>query len=103
MSEPKEITTWLGTARYQCPDCLATGTVDCDCCDRCNCELDCERCEGTGWDGDYIDIHAFREAAQKAKTNYEWIEDGKRLGRRNDGDGRVRATDFLIDKMEQAK
>lgn len=74
---------------YNCPECEGEGEAVCECCGS---DLgDCQACQGTGWDPEYVDVAAFRKAGKALNTrmsndgcfglSYEWIEGGQRLGR----------------------
>ena len=97
---------WLGESPYNCPECDGEGET---CCPTCGCEeIVCDRCEGTGWDPEQIDVSAFKAAVEKIQAElkasdsgvlgWEWIEvKGEirnRIGRGFPDRPGVRASDF---------
>lgn len=78
---------------FPCPECDGEGELVCRCCGS---EIDCESCDGTGFDPDLIDIRAW-VAAERAfpSPSWDWERDGKTVGRQGP-DGRTLAyADFL--------
>jgi hypothetical protein len=78
--------SWLGESEYECPNCDGEGEYPCECCGN---ETECPECKGSGWDAEKIDLDAYLKAVDElgsksraGQGTSEWIEDGKRLGRR---------------------
>ena len=100
---------WLGKSEYNCPECDGDGECECSCC---GAELECDHCNGTGWDPEQVDIDGFARAVdaleQKMKDadcvifTHEWIdrESDERLGRSGNfvehDWGEVAVKDFLL-------
>jgi hypothetical protein len=95
---------WLGESPYNCPDCDG-GEAVCECCGT---DCECPECEGTGWNPELVDVPAFKAAAEalneraraagSCALSWEWVENGKRLGRNGGEFGRVAVADFLKEK-----
>ena len=100
---------WLGDSPYNCPEC--DGGKEISCCE-CGAIVDCDYCDGTGWDPEQVDIPAF-QAAEKAiyvkiREAGGWVlthegidvETNTRWGRDGGKHGRVVVTDYLIASKE---
>lgn len=82
---------------YECPECDGSGWTECEWCGH---EEECQACDGTGLDGDKIDLAAFvlaedELAMRGGAMTWEWAEGEKELGRQN-GVGRVAYADFKV-------
>lgn len=93
-----------GEPQYPCPTCKGWGTYEdeCECCGNID-DVECEDCNGTGWDDDYVDTAFYAEACaafqRLHKATCEWTnpEDSyKSIGRREyDGPARLPVADFF--------
>lgn len=91
---------WLGESKYNCPECDGEGETECG---ECSAEHECEHCSGSGWNPELIDVPAFLAVSKKLSLGgitCEWIEGGRRIGRRICAGARhairgIRAEDFV--------
>lgn len=93
-------------SEYFCPECEGAGEYDCSECGIG--EIDCDHCEGTGWDPEQVDVAAFQAAVevmhQKARDadcaflSSELIDlkTNTRLGRDGGDFGSVAVIDYLL-------
>ena len=71
-------------SEFACRLCRGLGEVMCSCCGS---EVDCNGCDGTGWDKRRVDVDAFQAACRHMTgCTWEWIEGGVRLGRRSENE-----------------
>jgi len=99
---------WLGKSEYNCPECDGEREVICT---ECGTEVECDRCDGTGWDPEQVDIAGFKAACESLNEKMlahgswgscEWIDrkTNTRLGRDGEKHGQVAVADFLIGKAQ---
>ena len=75
-----------GNYEFKCPECMGAGEVVCG---QCDCEHECDSCDGEGVDTERVDLPAFKAACVKAFENEIWV------GREADNGAKVYYRDFL--------